>query len=74
MRLLGPAVIWAVFLMTASIAAGGTSVPRLLTANMQRVADRDTLTAISQNGTKLRVRLLGIDAPEVPHAKKPGQP
>jgi hypothetical protein len=32
------------------------------------------VTLITRDGTKLRVRLYGIDAPEVRHGKKPGQP
>jgi len=31
------------------------------------------VTLVTQNGTRLRVRLYGIDAPEVRHEKKPGQ-
>ncbi len=48
--------------------------PRTLVAKVERVSDGDTVTAISSNQTKLRIRLLGIDAPEVPHGDKPGQP
>ena len=47
---------------------------RNLTAKVERVSDGDTITAITSNQTKLRIRLLGIDAPEVPHGVKPGQP
>jgi endonuclease YncB( thermonuclease family) len=50
------------------------STPRLLVANVDRVSDGDTLIATSANRTKLRIRLLGIDAPEIPHGNKPGQP
>jgi endonuclease YncB( thermonuclease family) len=40
-----------------------------------RVADGDTVTVITPNQTKLRVRMLGIDAPETPTGTKfPGQP
>jgi micrococcal nuclease len=40
-----------------------------------RVADGDTLTVITPNQTKLRIRMFGIDAPETPKgAKFPGQP
>jgi endonuclease YncB( thermonuclease family) len=46
----------------------------LLTATVLRVSDGDTLTAETDNGTKLRIRLLGIDAPEISHNGKPGQP
>jgi endonuclease YncB( thermonuclease family) len=41
---------------------------------VERVSDGDTITAVTNNQTKLRLRLIGIDAPEVPHGKKPGQP
>ena len=51
-----------------------TAAPRSLVATVQHVADGDSVTAISDNGTKLRIRLLGIDAPEVAHNGKPGQP
>ncbi len=30
--------------------------------------------ATSDNNTKLRIRPLGIDAPEIPQGSKPGQP
>ena len=45
--------------------------PPSLVATVQRIADGDTLTAISANGTKLRIRLLGIDAPEIAHGTNP---
>jgi endonuclease YncB( thermonuclease family) len=39
------------------------------------VADGDTITVITANQTKLRIRMLGIDAPETPKGTKfPGQP
>lgn len=50
------------------------AAPRLLTAIVQRVSDGDSVTALSANGTTLRLRLLGIDAPEVAYDTKPGQP
>ena len=50
------------------------AAPRTLTAKVERVSDGDTMVALTANGTKLRVRLLGVDAPEVPHSTKPGQP
>jgi hypothetical protein len=37
---------------------------------VERVADGDTLTVITANQTKLRVRMLGIDAPETPKGTK----
>jgi len=51
-----------------------SATSRTLVATVQRVSDGDTITAITSEGTKLRLRLLGIDVPEVPHGKKPGQP
>ena len=38
-----------------------------------RVADGDTLT-VSSEGRKEKLRLCGIDAPEIDHGKKLGQP
>jgi len=50
------------------------STPRLLVANVDRVSDGDTVIATSANGTKLCIRLLGIDAPKIANGAKPGQP
>jgi micrococcal nuclease len=42
---------------------------------VERVADGATITVITPNQTKLRIRMLGIDAPETPKGTKfPGQP
>jgi endonuclease YncB( thermonuclease family) len=42
---------------------------------VERVVDGDTVTVITANQTKLRIRMLGIDAPETPKGTKfPGQP
>jgi endonuclease YncB( thermonuclease family) len=42
---------------------------------VDRVADGDTVTVITPNQTKLRIRMLGIDAPETPKGTRfPGQP
>jgi endonuclease YncB( thermonuclease family) len=40
---------------------------------VQKVSDGETLTLITRDGTKLRVRIYGIDAPEMRHEQKPGQ-
>ncbi len=37
--------------------------PRTRIASVERVSDGDTITAITSNQTKLRIRLLGTDAP-----------
>ena len=68
-RLLLPFVGISFFLLTPSAAAA----PRTVVATVERVSDGDTLIAITENQTKLRIRLLGIDAPEIPHGKKMGQ-
>jgi endonuclease YncB( thermonuclease family) len=41
---------------------------------VERISDGDTLAAITDNKTKLRIRLLGIDSPEIPYGRKSGQP
>ena len=45
-----------------------------IVGTINRVSDGDSVTALSNNNAKLRIRLFGIDAPEVAHDKKPGQP
>jgi micrococcal nuclease len=60
------------FVVLLNLAHAAT--PRTLVAKVERVSDGDTIVAIAENGTKLRIRLLGIDAPEVAHSPKPGQP
>jgi micrococcal nuclease len=52
----------------------GATSRRTLSAGVERVSDGDTVVAVTDNATKLRIRLLGIDAPEIPHGKAPGQP
>ncbi len=50
------------------------ATPRTLFAKVERVSDGDTFTALTSGGTRLKIRLLGIDAPEVAHGPRPGQP
>lgn len=52
---------------SAPAAALGARTPGVVT----RVADGDTVTIRSKSGEKLKVRLLGIDAPEIAHGAKP---
>ncbi len=69
-----------VVLAIAVIVAGSlvmvahAATPRSLVAKVDRISDGDTVIATTSEGTKLRLRLLGIDAPEIPHGKNPGQP
>jgi micrococcal nuclease len=39
-----------------------------------RVSDGDSVIVVTAEGTRLRTRLYGIDAPEVRHGRKVGQP
>jgi len=48
------------------------TTPRTIPAPVERVSDGDTSTAPSAEGTELRLRLLGIEAPEIAHETKPG--
>ncbi len=64
------AVSFFAFLLNPAHAAS----PGTITAKVERVGDGETITAVTSNQTKFRIRLLGIDAPEVPHGDKPGQP
>jgi len=45
-------------------AAAPHSHAATLTGQVVKVADGDTVTVLAQNGTRYRVRFLGIDAPE----------
>jgi len=47
---------------------------RTLLAKVEGVSDGATITAFTSDQTKLRIRLLGIDAPEAPNGKKRGKP
>jgi micrococcal nuclease len=56
---------------TSVAAAGDPAAPRsAFTATVERVVDGDTLIAV-RRGERLRVRLIGVDAPET---VKPGAP
>lgn len=50
------------------------ATPLSLAAIVERVSDGDTLVATTADQTKLRIRLLGIDAPENANGTKVGQP
>jgi micrococcal nuclease len=67
---------WLVLSILLVLLCRVSSLPanRTLNGVVQKVADGDTVTLFTLEGTKLRVRLFGIDAPEVSHGRKPGQP
>ena len=53
----------------------GKTPQRIEEGIVEHVADGDTLTVITANQTKLRIRMFGIDTPETPKGNKfPGQP
>jgi endonuclease YncB( thermonuclease family) len=55
--------------------ATGKKPQRIEEGTVTRVADGDTVTVITANHTKLRIRMFGIDAPETAKGTKfPGQP
>ncbi len=56
------------------LGAARATAPRIFLATIERVSTGDTLVAVAVKGTRLRLRLLGIDAPDVAHGSKPGQP
>jgi len=56
-------------------AAASQAAPlRTVTATITRITDGDTVQAVTPEGTKLKVRLYGIDAPETAKGKIPGEP
>jgi endonuclease YncB( thermonuclease family) len=61
-----------VILLYAITAILALSIPshaviRTVEGKVTKVADGDTLTVVTPEGTKLKVRLFGIDTPEVRH-------
>ena len=61
--------------MLIFLAAASQAAPlRTVTATITKISDGDTVQAITPEGTKLKVRLYGIDAPETPKGKIPGEP
>ena len=57
-----------------SLGAARAPAPRIFLATVERVNAGDILVVAAVNGTRLRLRLLGIDAPKVAQGSKPGQP
>jgi micrococcal nuclease len=61
--------------MVILYAAASHAAPiRTVTATITRITDGDTVQAITPEGTKLKVRLYGIDAPETSKGRIPGEP
>ena len=57
------------------LASASQAAPlRTVTATITKITDGDTVQAVTPEGTKLKVRLYGIDAPETAKRKIPGEP
>jgi micrococcal nuclease len=72
-RRLAPALL-AALVGFSSLGAAQAPPPRIFLATVERVSAGDLLVAVAVNGTRLSIRLLGIDAPKVTQGSKPGQP
>lgn len=70
--------LWLILLVVGtgltSSGARYAPTPRIFLATVERVSAGDILVVAAVNGTRLRLRLLGIDAPKVAQGSKPGQP
>lgn len=53
--------------------AGPPPAGKRTAAVVEYVLDGDTIAVTTRDGTNARVRLLGINAPEIPHRRKPGE-
>lgn len=73
-RCRSPVVFLSAFFFLLVFSVPSCATPRMEEGKVTRVADGDTLTLVTREGTKLKVRLYGIDAPEIRHEGVPGQP
>jgi len=69
-----PLLVFLVVLFFLGAAASHATQFRTVTATITRITDGDTVQAVTPEGTKLKVRLYGIDAPETAKGKIPGEP
>ena len=69
-----PAVFLSAFVFLLVFSVPSCASPRTVEGKVTRVADGDTLTLVTREGTTLKVRLYGIDTPEIRHERLPGQP
>jgi len=71
---LKPLFILLAALIFLYVGTGQAAPIRTVTATITKITDGDTVQATTVEGTKLKVRLYGIDAPETPKGKVPGEP
>lgn len=62
------------FVAVLLFAVPSFAFPRSVEGKVTKVVDGDTLTLATREGTRIKIRLYGIDAPEVRHEGMPGQP
>src|SRR3970040_793203 len=67
-------ILLATFAFILAFALPSLAVLRIFEGVVKKVADEDTLTVAIRDAAQLRVRLYGIDAPEIRHEKKTAQP
>jgi len=67
-------LVLSVFIFTSNASTQASPQPRSLHVTVVKVSDGDTVQGETPEGTKLKIRLYGIDAPETAHGKMPGQP
>ncbi|MGE3550908.1 MAG: thermonuclease family protein [Geobacter sp.] len=60
--------------MILSTPVYGKDLIRSIEGVVTKVSDGDTIQVVDSLGTKLKVRLYGIDAPETAKGNRPGQP
>lgn len=68
-----PQFLIAALVILCAVASHAAPI-RTVTATITRITDGDTVQAVTPEGTKLKVRLYGIDAPETAKGKIPGEP
>ena len=66
-------LVLSVFIFTSNASIQASPQPRSLHVTIVKVSDGDTVQGETPEGTKLKIRLYGIDAPEIAHGKMPGQ-
>jgi endonuclease YncB( thermonuclease family) len=67
-----PIILLASFAVLFAFAPPSHAVIHTVEGIAKKVVDGDTITLVTLEGTKLRMRLYGNDAPEIRRGKMPG--